>query len=198
MKCWPIVRIPITFLHFDEGSGGPKKAGLRPRTALALVLLVFGLPVRAQDTGQGGAGDDLPEPPAIGRPSLDAPNRPRPEDPPPLNVGGPDSPTGAGAQKPRGVRWRGYAQAVQSALQAALTTSPKTRYKAGDFQFELWVDPKGHVTRVQLVKPSGDGDLDAALRNEILPKLVLPEPSSDMPVPIKGSSHGAPTSHLRP
>ena len=186
MKCWPIVRIPITFLHFDEGSGGPKKAGLRPRTALALVLLVFGLPVRAQDTGQGGAGDDLPEPPAIGRPHLDDPSRPRPEDPPPLNLGGPDSSTGAGAQKPGANRWGAYAHAVQSALETAVRANTRTRNKAFDVQCEMWIDPKGHVTRVQLVKPTGDADLDAALRNEILPRLALPEPASDMPMPVKG------------
>ncbi|QPF91204.1 energy transducer TonB [Bradyrhizobium commune] len=150
---------------------------------LALVLLALGLPALAQDADQSGPGDDLPSIPAIGKP--DEPGRRPLDEPPPLNLGGPDSKSDA-ATRSSGGRWGAYAHAVQSALETAMNANARTRDKPFDVQCEMWIDPKGHVSRVQLAKPSGDADLDAALRNEILPKLALPAPASDMPMPVKG------------
>ncbi len=50
---------------------------------------------------------------------------------------------------------------------------------------ELWIDPAGRVARVRLVKAFGKAKLDAALRDDVLPKLTLPAPEKDMPMPVK-------------
>lgn len=150
----------------------------------ALALLALREPASlAQDAGQPGTDDDVPGPPAIGKPRSDQPARPPLDEPPPLNLGGADS---QARSDKTGTRWAAYARAVQTALEAAMKANARTRDKPFEVQCELWIDPKGHVTRVQLAKPSGDTDVDAAFRNEILPRLTLPAPASDMPMPVKG------------
>lgn len=76
---------------------------------------------------------------------------------------------------------------MQEALENSLRANSKTRDTPFDVRYEMWIGPKGHVTRVQLVKPSGNAAIDAALLSEILPRLKLPEPASDMPMPVKGN-----------
>jgi TonB family protein len=159
------------------------------QSALAIGLLALSqlscLPSWAQDAGKAAPDDDLP-PPAIGKPLADEPGHRRPDGPPALNLGGPDNPAQSDAPKLHGTRWAAYANAVQSALEAGIRANARTRDKPFEIRCEIWVDAKGHVTRVQLTKPSGDADLDAALRNEILSRLTLPAPASDMPMPVKG------------
>ncbi|QOG18419.1 MULTISPECIES: TonB C-terminal domain-containing protein [Bradyrhizobium] len=151
---------------------------------LALALLALREPASlAQNAGQPGTDDDMPSPPAIGMPHADQPSRPPLDEPPPLNLGGPDNPARSGML---GTRWTAYARAVQAALETATRENARTRDKPFDVQCEMWIDSKGHVTRVQLARPSGDADIDAAFRNEILPRLTLPAPASDMPMPVKG------------
>ena len=152
------------------------------RSALSAVLLVvaMGLPSRAQDADQRAPEEKQPNAPAAS-PLV-------PDEPPPLNLGGSDrSEPGPpdGKRVPAG-HWSGYAHAIQQAVMTALTANSKTRIAPFDVEYEMWIDPKGHVTRVQLVKPSGNAGLDAALRNEVLSRLTLPEPGNDMPMPVKG------------
>ena len=161
----------------------------RWQSALAAGLLALSLPSSlpswAQDVGKS-APDDDPPPPAIGKSLADQPGHRPPDEPPPLNLGGSDNPGQSDAPRSSGNRWGAYANAVQSALEAGMKANARTRGKAFEVRCEIWVDPKGHVTRVQLAKPSGDADIDAALRNEVLPRLTLPAPASDMPMPVKG------------
>jgi outer membrane biosynthesis protein TonB len=52
-------------------------------------------------------------------------------------------------------------------------------------QVRLWADGSGRVTRVQLTSSSGDAELDAVLRDQVLSSLTLREPPpKDMPMPI--------------
>ncbi len=49
----------------------------------------------------------------------------------------------------------------------------------------VWVNQSGHVTRVVLSGSTGDPDVDAALRESVLPSISMRDPPpSDMPMPI--------------
>jgi TonB family protein len=84
-----------------------------------------------------------------------------------------------------GSRWGWYASIVQSQIEAALRANPKTRHAVMQFQVRLWSDASGRVSRVQLVSSTGNSELDAAVRDEVLSGLTLREPPpKDMPMPI--------------
>jgi periplasmic protein TonB len=52
-------------------------------------------------------------------------------------------------------------------------------------RIRLWADGSGHVNRVQLVSSTGDAELDAVLRDDVLGSLMLREPPpKDMPMPM--------------
>jgi TonB family protein len=67
----------------------------------------------------------------------------------------------------------------------ALLNANKVFNRNFDVTVELWVGPQGRVAQVQLVGSSGDPVVDAALRDEVRTRLILPPPSKDMPMPIK-------------
>jgi TonB family protein len=175
-----------SYLRVCKSNAAPACRSRCWQFALAAGLLAFGLPAWAQEAGKAAPDDDLQPPPAIGKPLADEPGHRPPDEPPPLNFGGSDNPAQSDARKLTGTRWVAYANAVQSAVEAGMRANAKTSGKPFEVRCEIWVDAKGHVTRVQLTKPSGDADLDAALRNEVLPRLTLPAPASDMPMPVKG------------
>jgi protein TonB len=84
-----------------------------------------------------------------------------------------------------GSRWGWYASIVQSQIEAALRANQKTRNMVAQLQAKLWSDAAGRITRVQLVSSSGNPELDAAVRDEVLSGLTLREPPpKDMPMPI--------------
>jgi outer membrane biosynthesis protein TonB len=84
-----------------------------------------------------------------------------------------------------GSRWGWYASIVQSQIEAALRANQKTRHAVMQFQVRLWSDASGRVSRVQLVSSTGNSELDAAVRDEVLSGLTLREPPpKDMPMPI--------------
>jgi type IV secretory pathway VirB10-like protein len=92
---------------------------------------------------------------------------------------------GGGRAGGGGTRWGWYATIVQTQIEAALRSHPKTRNAEFQVQMRLWADTSGRVTRVQFMKSSGDAGMDAVLRDEILAGLVLREPPpKDMPMPI--------------
>jgi periplasmic protein TonB len=96
-------------------------------------------------------------------------------------VGG--SPYGGGGGG--GSRWGWYASIVQAQIEAALRANGKTRNATMQVQIRLWADGTGRVNRIQLVSSTGDAELDAVIRNDVLGSLVLREPPPrDMPMPM--------------
>jgi periplasmic protein TonB len=84
-----------------------------------------------------------------------------------------------------GSRWGWYASIVQSQIEAALRANGRTRNAVMQVQIRLWADGFGHVNRVQLVSSTGDAELDATIRNDVLGSLMLREPPpKDMPMPM--------------
>jgi len=92
---------------------------------------------------------------------------------------------GGGGRSGGGSRWGWYASIVQTQIRAALEANPKTRHAVVQLQIRLWADGFGRVNRVQLMSSTGDAELDAAIRNDVLGGLTLREPPpKDMPMPI--------------
>ncbi|WP_346656103.1 TonB C-terminal domain-containing protein [Bradyrhizobium sp. dw_78] len=84
-----------------------------------------------------------------------------------------------------GSRFGWYASIVQSQIEAALRANSRTRNAVMQVQVRLWADGTGHVSRVQLVSSTGDAELDAVIRNDVLGGLMLREPPpKDMPMPL--------------
>ncbi len=84
-----------------------------------------------------------------------------------------------------GSRWGWYASIVQSQIESALRANSRTRKAIMQVQIRLWADGSGRVNRVQLVSSTGDAELDAIIRNDVLGSLMLREPPpKDMPMPM--------------
>jgi outer membrane biosynthesis protein TonB len=96
-------------------------------------------------------------------------------------VGG--SPYGGGGGG--GSRWGWYSTIVTDQATAAIRANPRTRNMATQIQVRLWADATGRITRVTLSPSTGDAELDAIIRDEVLGKLTLREPPPrDMPMPV--------------
>ena len=84
-----------------------------------------------------------------------------------------------------GSRWGWYASIVQSQIESALRGNSRTRNATMQLQIRLWADGSGRISRVQLVSSTGDAELDAAIRDDVLGSLTLREPPpKDMPMPM--------------
>ncbi len=84
-----------------------------------------------------------------------------------------------------GSRWGWYASIVQAQIEEAMRANKKTRNASIRIDVQLWADASGRLIRVQLLKSSGDPEIDEAIRNEVLMGLTLREPPPrDMPMPI--------------
>jgi periplasmic protein TonB len=84
-----------------------------------------------------------------------------------------------------GSRWGWYSTIVSTQAHDALVANPKTRNMVTQIQIRLWADATGRVTKVLLGSSTGDAELDAIIRNEVLGKLTLREPPpKDMPMPV--------------
>ena len=85
-----------------------------------------------------------------------------------------------------GSRFGYFAGQVQNAVHAALALNPKTRTaQVRGLKVRIWADNTGHITRATLAGSTGDPSVDAAIRDQVLDGLQLPEPPpSDMPMPI--------------
>jgi periplasmic protein TonB len=82
-------------------------------------------------------------------------------------------------------KWGWYASIVQAQIEAALRANEKTRHAVMRIQVRLWSDATGRINRVQFVSSSGNSELDAVVRDQILSGLTLREPPpKDMPMPI--------------
>ncbi|MDB5716500.1 MAG: Outer rane transport energization protein TonB [Sphingomonadales bacterium] len=98
-------------------------------------------------------------------------------------VGG--SPYGGRGGGSGGSRWGWYASIVQVQIEAALRSNEKTKNAVMQLQVRLWADSTGRISRVELVSSSGNAEVDAAIRNEVLGRLTLREPPpNDMPMPM--------------
>lgn len=82
-------------------------------------------------------------------------------------------------------RWGAYAGRVQSRVSKALSENKSTRSAALDLRVRVRVDATGRISGVELIGGTGDAELDAALKGEVLTGLPLGEaPPDDMPMPI--------------
>jgi TonB family protein len=74
---------------------------------------------------------------------------------------------------------------VQTQIESALRANEKTRHAVMQVQVRLWSDPTGRITRVQLASSTGNSELDAVIRDQVLGGMTLREPPpKDMPMPI--------------
>ena len=93
--------------------------------------------------------------------------------------------SGGGGGGGGGSRWGWYATIVQQQIEAALRGHPKTRNVVLQVQVRLWADNTGRVSRVELVKSTGDAEIDAVIRGEVLSGITLRQPPpADMPMPM--------------
>ncbi|AHF90313.1 hypothetical protein OpiT1DRAFT_03546 [Opitutaceae bacterium TAV1] len=93
--------------------------------------------------------------------------------------------TGAGTGGRGSSRWGWYAAQVQTTVSSALGKNPKTRTSTMDISVRIWPDAAGRIERAQLVSSTGNDEIDAAIRDEVLTGLTLREPPpADMPSPI--------------
>ena len=100
-----------------------------------------------------------------------------------FGIGGPGGGNGVGGGG--GSRWGWYADEVQERIAEALRQNDKTKEAKLRVKVRIWADNTGRITRAALAGSSGDPSLDAALKNQVLTGLNLPEaPPSDMPMPI--------------
>ncbi len=84
-----------------------------------------------------------------------------------------------------GSRWGWYGAIVTAQVETALRSNAKTSRVVATAQIRIWADSTGRVTRVVLTPSTGDPEVDAAIRNEVLGGLTLREPPpKDMPMPI--------------
>jgi TonB family protein len=125
----------------------------------------------------------------------DAPPDPGPEaapGPPDLGLGaGPGSgglaqgKGGGGGGGGGASKWGWYASIVQTQIEAALRANEKTRHAVMRVRVRLWPDATGRISRVQLVSSTGNSELDAVIRDQVLSGMTLREPPPrEMPMPI--------------
>ncbi len=84
-----------------------------------------------------------------------------------------------------GSRWGWYTSIVTAQVESALRSNPRTRKMATRIEIRLWADGTGRVNRVVITPSTGDAEMDAVIRNEVLGSLTLREPPpKDMPMPM--------------
>jgi len=84
-----------------------------------------------------------------------------------------------------GSRWGWYAGEVQTAIRDALGKNSHTRNAGFRDEIRVWLDSTGRITRARLVQSTGDPAVDAAIKDNVLNGLQLPDPPpAGMPMPI--------------
>jgi protein TonB len=102
-----------------------------------------------------------------------------------FNLGGKPGGNPYGGGGGGGSRWGWYASIVQSQIETALRSNARTRNAVIQIRVRLWADGSGRVSKVELSSSTGDAELDAVIRNEVLGSIVLREPPpKDMPMPV--------------
>ncbi|HXH46579.1 MAG TPA: TonB C-terminal domain-containing protein [Bradyrhizobium sp.] len=102
-----------------------------------------------------------------------------------FNLGGKPGGSPYGGGGGGGSRWGWYGSIVQAQIEAALRANSRTRNAAIQVQVSVWADGTGRISRVTISPSTGDAELDAIIRNDVLGSLTLREPPpKDMPMPI--------------
>ena len=85
-----------------------------------------------------------------------------------------------------GSKFGWYAGQIQSKVTQAMQRNPKTQKASlARLEVRIWPDGTGRVTRAELASPTGDAAMDAAIRDQVLTGLQLPEaPPAGMKLPI--------------
>ena len=84
-----------------------------------------------------------------------------------------------------GNRFDWYAGQVQRRIADALRNNRAIREASLSVKVQVWTDPSGRISRVELAGSSGDPSVDAALKNDVLTGLQVSEgPPEGMPMPI--------------
>jgi len=92
---------------------------------------------------------------------------------------------GSGVGGRGGSRWGWYASRVQRSLEEALRKNTKTSTSQLTVEVRAWLDASGRIERTQLMRSTGDLEIDEILKSEILRNLRVGEPPPpDMPQPI--------------
>ena len=113
-----------------------------------------------------------PGPPASGAPSE-------------FGIGGGGGNGGGSGGEGGGSKFGYYANEVVASITDAIRRNNQTRDASAHVKVRLWVDGTGRVTRAKLASSSDDPAIDAAIQNQVLTGLTLPEaPPADMPMPI--------------
>jgi protein TonB len=83
-----------------------------------------------------------------------------------------------------------YAGQAQTQIEDALEKNSVTRSATAGLQVKIWITAAGGITRVVLIKPSGNSRVDNAIENQVLLQLNLGAPPANMPMPISMSLIG--------
>ncbi|HEY9146233.1 MAG TPA: energy transducer TonB [Thiobacillus sp.] len=176
-------------MHFINGSDRPEPPKIQT------ISLVRPPPPKPPE-------EKPPEPQKIDKPKeevkLDQPQPPQPEAPPPPPGGIPDGPAGGmatdlAAGSGIGIGGGGagderrswYSNMISRQLEDELRRAKALQGKDYKVVAQIWFNPAGAVSRVQLDKGTGDSALDEALRQEIL-RVSLRDPlPDDIPQPVR-------------
>jgi periplasmic protein TonB len=102
-----------------------------------------------------------------------------------FNLGGKPGGNPFGRGGGGGSRWGWYGSMVQAQIQAALSANQKTRNAVMQIRVRLWANADGRISRVELASSTGDAELDAVIRDDVLRGITISEPPpKDMPMPI--------------
>lgn len=175
-------------MHFIQGSDRPEPPKIQT------ISLVRPPPPKPPE-------EKPPEPQKIDKPKeevkLDQPQPPQPEAPPPPS-GMPDGPPN-GMQTDLGPgdgfipsngpanneRRAWYSNMISRQLEEELRRAKALQGKDYKVVAQIWFNPAGAVSRVQLDKGTGDSALDEALRQEILQVSLRDPLPADIPQPVR-------------
>jgi outer membrane biosynthesis protein TonB len=84
-----------------------------------------------------------------------------------------------------GSAWGRFRASGEAQIRSALEANARTRKATMQLKIRLWADSSGRVNRVQLMASTGDAELDAVIRDQVVGGLMLHEPPpKDMPMPV--------------
>ncbi|WP_371424495.1 TonB C-terminal domain-containing protein [Tardiphaga sp.] len=85
-----------------------------------------------------------------------------------------------------GSRWGWYDAMVTRQVKDALEANPTVKKISMKSVIRIWINKQtGRIERVELEKSTGNAEVDAAIKSEVLGKMTLREPPpNDMPMPM--------------